>query len=147
VRAAAGAAFRLLPNVVVQTHEGRRALFYNDLLRGKTVLVHCMSIADETRRPALDSLRAAHHLLGERMGRDVFMYSLTVDPEHDTPGALAAFAERQQTGAGSRGRNRHANPSHGERAQDREDPRTDGAHAPRLGTPDILSRHQTVHPV
>ena len=32
------------PNVVVQTHEGRRALFYNDLLRGKTVLVHCMSI-------------------------------------------------------------------------------------------------------
>src|ERR1044072_1519633 len=35
------------PNVVVVTHEGRRALFYNDLLRGKTVLVNCMSIAND----------------------------------------------------------------------------------------------------
>jgi protein SCO1/2 len=88
------------PNVVVQTHEGKRALFYNDLLRGKTVLVHCMSIADETRRPAMASLRDVHCLLGERAGRDVFLYSLTVDPQRDTPRALAAFAERQEAGPG-----------------------------------------------
>lgn len=88
------------PNVVVQTHEGQRALFYNDLLRGRTVLVHCMSIAGETHRPALGSLRAVHRLLGDRAGRDIFLYSLTVDPERDTPRALAAFAERQETGPG-----------------------------------------------
>lgn len=88
------------PNVVVQTHEGRRALFYNDLLRGRTALVHCMSIAEETREPAMASLRAVHRLLGDRAGRDVFLYSLTVDPERDTPRALAAFAERQGAGPG-----------------------------------------------
>ncbi len=88
------------PNVVVETHEGKRALFYNHLLRGKTVLVHCMSIAEESRRPAMASLSQVHGLLGDRAGRDVFLYSLTVDPEHDTPRALAAFAERQKAGPG-----------------------------------------------
>jgi protein SCO1/2 len=88
------------PNVVVQTHEGRRALFYNDLLRDRTVLVHCMSIAEETRRPSMASLREVHRLLGDRAGRDVFLYSMTVEPERDTPGALAEFAERLGAGRG-----------------------------------------------
>src|SRR5207249_3313085 len=32
--------------------------------------------------------------LGDRLGRDVFMYSVTTDPRHDTPRALADFAEQ-----------------------------------------------------
>jgi protein SCO1/2 len=75
------------------THEGRRALFYNDLLRGKTVLVNCMSIATDALNPVTANLVRVQRLLGERAGRDVFMYSITVDPERDTPRALAAFAE------------------------------------------------------
>src|SRR2546423_1707320 len=70
------------PNVVVVTHEGRRALFYNDLLRGKTVLVNCMSIANESVYPVTENLARVQRLLGERAGREVFMYSITVDPEH-----------------------------------------------------------------
>jgi protein SCO1/2 len=88
------------PNVVVVTHEGRRALFYNDLLRGRVVLVNCMSIANDAAYPVTENLARVQRLLGERAGRDVFIYSISVDPEHDTPRALAAFAEAHGAGPG-----------------------------------------------
>ena len=88
------------PNVVVHTHEGRRALFYNDLLRGSTVLINCMSVGGEALNRSTANLVRVHRLLGDRAGRDVFMYSLTVEPERDTPRALAAFAEEQGVGPG-----------------------------------------------
>jgi len=88
------------PNVVVVTHEGRRALFYNDLLRGKTVLVNCMSVAGDSVYPVTANLARVQRLLGERAGRDVFMYSITVDPERDTPRVLAEFADRHGVGPG-----------------------------------------------
>src|SRR5215212_6191681 len=88
------------PNVVVHTHEGRRALFYNDLLRGKTVLVNCMSIANDAAYPVTENLARVQRLLGERAGRDVFIYSITVDPVRETPRALAEFAEAHGAGPG-----------------------------------------------
>lgn len=88
------------PNVVVHTHDGRKALFYHDLLRGRAVLINCMSITNEALYPVTANLVKVQRLLGERLGRDVFMYSLSVDPENDTPGALRAFAERHGVGPG-----------------------------------------------
>src|ERR1051325_201699 len=60
------------PNVVVVTHEGRRALFYNDLLRGKIVLVNCMSIANEAAYPVTENLPRVQRLLGPPPGPGVF---------------------------------------------------------------------------
>ena len=82
------------PNVVVHTHDGRKALFYHDLLRGKTVLINCMSLKNEAEYSVTKNLVEVQRLLGDRVGRDVFMYSLTVDPENDTPRVLRAFAEK-----------------------------------------------------
>lgn len=82
------------PNVMVYAHDGRKALFYQDLLRGKTVLVNCMSIKNDEEYPVTANLVKVQNLLGERLGRDLFMYSLTVEPEKDTPRALRSFAER-----------------------------------------------------
>jgi protein SCO1/2 len=88
------------PNVVVSTHEGRRALFYDDLLRGKTVLINCMSIKNDAVSRVTKNLANVQRLVRERLGRDLFMYSITIDPEHDTPRRLQAFAEEHQAGAG-----------------------------------------------
>lgn len=88
------------PNVVVHTHDNRQALFYNDLLRGKVVMMHCMSVAYDAVYPVTDNLVRVQHLLGDRMGREVFIYSLTVDPEHDTPRVLRTFADRHGVGPG-----------------------------------------------
>ncbi len=81
------------PNAIVYTHEGQRALFYDDLLWGKTVIINCMSIKNEALFPVTRNLSKLQGLLGDRLGIDLFMYSITVDPEHDTPRALQAFAK------------------------------------------------------
>ena len=82
------------PNLVLVTHEGQRALFYDDLLMGgKSVLINCMSIAGDADYPVTANLAQVQPYFGESLGRDVFMYSLSVDPE-DTPEALEAFAHR-----------------------------------------------------
>ncbi|MCA1632284.1 MAG: SCO family protein [Acidobacteria bacterium] len=100
VRPDAGPYADYFPNVVVNTHDGRKALFYQDLLRGRAVLINCMSIKNEKLYPVTANLVKVQRLLGERLGRDVFMYSLSVDPENDTPRALRAFAEKHGVGAG-----------------------------------------------
>ncbi|HEV3460313.1 MAG TPA: SCO family protein [Thermoanaerobaculia bacterium] len=89
-----------IPNVVVTSHENRQALFYNDLVRGKTVMINFMSIAGEADNPVTANLAAVQRLLGERMGREVFLYSITDEPERDTPRALQAFAARHGAGPG-----------------------------------------------
>jgi protein SCO1/2 len=40
-------------------------------------------------------------VLGDRVGRDIFFYSISIDPGHDTPGVLKAYAEK--FGAGGPG--------------------------------------------
>ena len=88
------------PNVVVQTHEGQRALFYDDLLRGKMVMINCMSVENEALFPLSRNLARVQRLLRDRLGRSLFMYSITVDPEHDTPRVLKAFADKHGAGPG-----------------------------------------------
>ncbi|MDV6343326.1 SCO family protein [Nitrosomonas sp. Is37] len=39
-------------------------------------------------------LRHLQKLLGDRVGRDVFIYSITINPAHDTPTVLKQYAEK-----------------------------------------------------
>jgi protein SCO1/2 len=80
------------PNVLVVTHENRKALFYDDLLRSKTVLINFMSLNDELSFRHAQNLRKVQNYIGPRMGRDVFIYSITVDPQNDTAEKLERFA-------------------------------------------------------
>jgi protein SCO1 len=89
-----------IPNVVVQTHNFRRALFYDDLLRGKLVLIHCVSVQDRNTWSSIETLVDVQALLGDRLGKDIFIYSLATDAEHDTPQALRGLAEKYGAGDG-----------------------------------------------
>ena len=88
------------PNVAVLTHTGRRARFYEDLLRDRVVLIHFLSEVDAEHDTVSENLAKAQALLGDRMGRDVFFYSIATQAERDTPRRLAALAERHGAGAG-----------------------------------------------
>jgi protein SCO1/2 len=88
------------PNHVVISHQGAKALFYDDLVAGRMVVLHCMSIATEPQYRTAESLARVQPLLAGRLGRDVFFYSLTVDPERDTVHALRDFAARHEAGPG-----------------------------------------------
>jgi protein SCO1/2 len=86
------------PNVPLTTHNGDVVQFY-DLIKGKIVAIELIYTSCEYSCP-LETARLAQvqRLLGDRMGRDVFFYSISIDPAHDTPAVLKAYAEHYGAG-------------------------------------------------
>jgi protein SCO1/2 len=89
------------PNVPLVTHEGKTMRFYDDLLKDKKVLVNFIyALCDQACPLDTAKLAQVQKLLGARVGRDIFIYSITLDPEHDSPEALKAYAEKFGAGPG-----------------------------------------------
>jgi len=88
------------PNVELITQAGDHVRFY-DLIKGKTVAIELFYTQCQYACP-LETARLGQvqSLLGEHMGKDVFFYSISIDPTHDTPAALRAFANKFQAGPG-----------------------------------------------
>jgi protein SCO1/2 len=88
-------------NVPLVTHEGRLVRFYDDLIRDKVVVINFIYTTCKDACP-LETARLVQvqELLGDRMGRDVFFYSITVDPKRDTPPVLKEYAARFGVGPG-----------------------------------------------
>lgn len=88
------------PNVPLVTHEGESVRFF-DLIEDKVVAVNFIYTTCPDTCP-LETARMAkvQKILGDRVGKDVFMYSITIDPERDTPEVLAEYAERYGAGPG-----------------------------------------------
>lgn len=92
---------RGLPNVALQTHEGRHVRFQDDLVRDRLVVINMMYANCSNLCPAnTANLLRVHELLGERTGRDVFMYSLTLQPAIDKPLDLRRYMEKFGTRRG-----------------------------------------------
>lgn len=89
------------PNVPLTTQDGDTVHFYDDLLKGKIVVIdliytHCVDACPlETAK-----LVQVQKLLGDRMGKDIFFYSISIDPTHDTPKVLKEYAEKYHVGPG-----------------------------------------------
>ena len=89
------------PNVVLTTQDGKQVHFYDDLLKGKIVVIdliytHCVNACPlETAR-----LVQVQKLLGDRVGKDIFFYSISIDPKHDTPKVLKEYAQKFHVGPG-----------------------------------------------
>ncbi|MDH4567308.1 SCO family protein [Pseudomonas sp. BN414] len=89
------------PNARLLTHEGKEVRFYDDLIRGKVVAINMMYVSCTGRCPiATANLLRVQKMLGERAGRDVFMYSITLQPALDTPQQLKGFVDRHHVGPG-----------------------------------------------
>lgn len=82
------------PNVALKTHTGRTVRFYDDLIRGKLVAINMMyALCNATCPPMTSNLVRVQELLGPRVGKDIFMYSISLRPEQDTPQELAHYAK------------------------------------------------------
>ncbi len=91
------------PNVPLIDHEGKVARFYDDLVKDKTVLINFMYTRCNDGCPMnTANLKKVQKELGDRVGRDIFMYSLSLEPEHDTREKLAAYAEHFKVAPGWR---------------------------------------------
>ena len=92
---------RSFPNVTLTTHEGKKVKFYDDLLKDKIVLINFMYVKCQGKCPGTTAnLVKVQKLLGERIGKDIFMYSITLKPDEDTPEKLAAYARAYKVGPG-----------------------------------------------
>jgi protein SCO1 len=82
------------PDVMLTTHEGREVRFYQDLIMGKVVLINFMySTCTDSCSPTANLARV-QRLLGDRVGRDLFMYSISLDPEQDSPQVLRDYVKK-----------------------------------------------------
>jgi protein SCO1 len=84
---------RYFPNFELTTHEGKKVRFYDDLIKDKVVVINFMYVDCEGKCPVITAnLLKVQKLLGDRVGRDIFMYSITLDPKHDDAKALNQYA-------------------------------------------------------
>jgi|SRR5438094_4325534 len=89
------------PNVALRTQDSTTVRFYDDLIKGRVVMINfmfttCTSICPRTTA----NLVKVQKLLGERLDRDVRIISVSVDPVTDTPEVLREYAARYRTRPG-----------------------------------------------
>lgn len=88
------------PDDVVTSHTGKSYRFFSDLIRNKLVLVHFMSLDSQEHFPSLAYLSTLTQHLGDQLGDQLSLYSITTDPEQDSQSRLAAYAEEHGIPAG-----------------------------------------------
>ena len=91
----AAAAQKYFTDVELVNQDADRVRFYSDVLKGKTVVINaffttCTSVCPPMSR----NMEKVQEALGERVGRDVFLVSISVDPLTDTPARLKQYAQR-----------------------------------------------------
>jgi protein SCO1/2 len=88
-------------NVAVTTQDGQALRFYDDVLKGKIVLINFFYTECDALCPLMtENLCNVQALLGPRVGTDIFMVSISLRPAHDTPEVLAAYARSYGVGPG-----------------------------------------------
>jgi protein SCO1/2 len=92
---------RYFPNLVLTSHEGKKLKFYDDLIKDKIVIFNmfyaqCQGICS----PITRNLVRLQKILGDRVGKDIFMYSFTLKPKEDNVKALAHYAEMHKVAPG-----------------------------------------------
>jgi len=84
----------IFTNALLRTHENKGVRFYDDMIKGKQVLINLMYATCEGACPIVTAnLVKVYEALKDRMGKDLFLVSMTIKPEEDDPKALKEFAE------------------------------------------------------
>ena len=89
------------PNVELTTQHGTTVRFYQDLLKGKSVAINVIYTACTDACPLeTANLVQLQRRLGGRVGKDIFFYSISIDPKRDTVEVLKAYTEKFGVGPG-----------------------------------------------
>ena len=81
-------------NAVLRTQDNQEVKFYDDLIRGKQAVINMMYAECHGACPLVTTvLKRTYRDLKDRMGKDLFFYSISVKPQDDSPAALKHYAE------------------------------------------------------
>jgi cytochrome oxidase Cu insertion factor (SCO1/SenC/PrrC family) len=90
-----------VPDIEVVNQDGRHVRFNSQVVEGRIAIVtgfftNCSSMCPITQ----EKLAQVAKLLGARLGKDVVIVSVSVDPENDTPARMKDWTEKFHTGPG-----------------------------------------------
>lgn len=88
-------------DVQLINQDGKPMRFYSDLLKDKVVIINtffttCTSVCP----PMTRNLERVQSWLGDRLGKDVYIISISVDPTVDTPPRLKDYAQKYKAKPG-----------------------------------------------
>jgi protein SCO1/2 len=93
--AAESPAHKYFGDVKLVNQDGQEVRLYTDLMQGKTVIINAMFATCTGACPTMSGTMAKiQDHLGDRVGKDVRLISITVDPVNDTPAKLKEYANR-----------------------------------------------------
>jgi protein SCO1 len=88
------AGLKYFTDVKLVDQDGKEVRLYSDLIAGKTIVVNSFFATCSGSCPVMaGTFRKIQTALGDRLGRDVHLISISVDPETDTPAQLRKFAK------------------------------------------------------
>lgn len=88
-------------DTLLTSHSGEKLKFYSDVLEGRTVVISFMFTSCEDACPLINAtLQRVQERLKDRMGKDIFIVSITVDPKVDTAAVMADYRKQFKAGAG-----------------------------------------------
>ncbi len=88
------------PDIPLTTHDGRQVRFF-DLIENRVVAINFIYTTCPDACPMETArMMEVQKLLGGRVGKDVFFYSITIDPEKDTQEVLKKYHETWGIGEG-----------------------------------------------
>ncbi|HEU4431850.1 MAG TPA: SCO family protein [Pyrinomonadaceae bacterium] len=91
----------VIPDVEVLDQQGNELHFYTDLIKDKTVAINFIFTNCTTICPPLAATFARlQKEMGDRIGKDVHLISISVDPLTDTPERLKAWGAKFKAGPG-----------------------------------------------
>jgi protein SCO1/2 len=95
------AARKYFTDVVLTNHNGQQMRLYSDLLKGKVVVINSFfATCPGSCLPLMRNLQKVQTAFGDRMGKDLFIISISVDSGVDTPASLHEYAKKIDAGKG-----------------------------------------------
>jgi protein SCO1 len=89
------AAAKYFTDIQLVDQNGEKLRFYSDLLQGKTVIINSFfATCQGSCLPMTRNLEKVQEALGDRLGKDARIISISVDPDVDTPAELKAFSKK-----------------------------------------------------
>src|SRR6185369_5780869 len=84
-----------IPNTTIYDQDGKRLHLYTDLVKGKTVAINFIFTTCTTICPPMTAnFRKVQQELGERVGGDIEMISISVDPATDVPARMKDYTNK-----------------------------------------------------
>src|ERR1043166_618889 len=89
------AAAKYFTDITLVNQNGEKMRFYSDLLQGKTVIINSFfATCQGSCLPMTRNLEKVQEALGDRLGKDAVIISISVDPTVDTPTTLKAYSQK-----------------------------------------------------